>query len=164
MDERGRSTQPWVGLGWEIGPRGKQVRSVSGARTAAAAQRAAAAAQRAAAICRPRLYPSTNPAPIRSATPPRPSPAALRSLTVMHWVGGEPTRWTQWMAGARLLGAVSPVAVVAVGAGIETVAGTLLAVGVFGVLLDPFTRPFAWARDEVAGREQTFTIPQEQDR
>lgn len=39
------------------------------------------------------------------------------SLTVMHWIGGEPTRWTRWMAGARLLGAVSPLAVVAIGAG-----------------------------------------------
>lgn len=72
------------------------------------------------------------------------------SLAVMHWVGGEPTRWTRWMAGARLLGAVSPVAVVAVGAGVETVAATLLAVGAIGVLLDPLIPPFAWARDRRA--------------
>jgi hypothetical protein len=65
------------------------------------------------------------------------------------------------MAGARLVGAVSPVAVVAVGAGVEIVAGVLLAVGAFGVLLDPLIRPFAWARDQVAGREQPFTVPQE---
>ncbi len=83
------------------------------------------------------------------------------SLMVMHWVGGEPTRWTRWMAGARILGAVSPVALVAVGGGVETVATALLAIGAFGVLLDPLIPPFAWAKDRVGGRGQPLTVSQE---
>lgn len=50
----------------------------------------------------------------------------------------------------------------AAGAGVDAVSAALFAVGAFGVLLDPVIPPFAWARDRVAGGEQTFTIPQEQ--
>lgn len=83
------------------------------------------------------------------------------SLTVMHWLGGQPTRWTRWMAGARLVGAVSPIAVVAVGGGVQVLAVTLLAVGAFGVLLDPLIPPFDWAPKRLSQRERTLTVSQE---
>lgn len=65
------------------------------------------------------------------------------------------------MAGARLVGAVSPVAVVAVGGGVQVLATALLTVGAFGVLIDPLIPPFAWGQKQLAQRGQTFTVAQE---